>query len=86
MARGEGGELTRRESTELARRDEEMTDEERLLRIRESMNESRRQIAHNLEELRVELREAADWKGWVDRQPWAAVGIAFGVGFFIGFR
>lgn len=87
MAGGEGGELTRRESTELARSDaDELTDEERILRIQESMNESRRQVAENLDQLRVEMRDAADWRGWVQRQPWGTVGVAFGIGFFLGFR
>jgi len=85
MARREGGELTRAERTDLAERDQ-LSDAERILRIRESMNESRRQVAENLERLRHEVRDAADWRGWVRREPWTSIGIALGIGFFVGFR
>lgn len=92
MARGESGELTRPESTDLTRRDdearapEEMSDAERILQIRESMERSRRQIAENVDQLRVEMSEAVDWRKWVRRHPWEAVGLAAGAGFLLGFR
>jgi len=80
----QSGELTERESTDLVRPDE--SHEERLLRVRKSMADSRRQIADSLDRLRGEVRDAVDWRAWVDDHPVEAVGIAFGLGFMIGFR
>lgn len=85
MARGESGELTKRGGTDLVRRDHS-ADEERILQIRESMQESREKIAESLDQLRFEMQEAVDWRAWVEEHPWETVGIAFGVGFMIGFR
>lgn len=84
MAGDESGELTNRDSTSLVRTDE--SHEERVMRVRESMIDSRRQIADSLDEIRGEVREAVDWRSWVDDHPVEAVGIAFGVGFVIGFH
>lgn len=85
---GEGeekpGEMTKRDATDLVPMDD--SDDERVLRIRESMIESRQQIAESLDQIRGEVREAVDWRGWVDEHPVEAVGIAFGVGFMLGFR
>ncbi len=87
MARGESGELTRRQTDELVTTDdEEMSDAERILQIRESMEESRRQIAENLDEVRAGVRDAVDWRRWVREHPWEAVGLAAGTGFLLGFR
>jgi len=76
--------MTERDATDLVPTDE--TDDERALRIRESMIESRQQIADSLDQIRVEVRDAVEWRDWVDEHPVEAVGIAFGVGFMLGFR
>ena len=65
---------------------EDSADQERILQIRESIADSRAQIADSLDQVRSEMKEAVDWRGWVDEHPWEAVGIAFGIGFVIGFR
>lgn len=85
MAGGESGELIERDSSNLVLSDY-ASDDERILEIRESMARSRQQIADNLEEIRAEFREAVDWRAWVEEHPWKATGVAFGVGFLIGFR
>jgi ElaB/YqjD/DUF883 family membrane-anchored ribosome-binding protein len=84
MAEEQSGEMTERDATDLVPTDE--TDDERALRIRESMIESRQQIADSLDQIRVEVRDAVEWRDWVDEHPVEAVGIAFGVGFMLGFR
>lgn len=85
MAGGESGKLSKRESSELVPSDYAAKDE-RILEIRESMARSREEIAENLERIRHEFRDAVDWRGWVERNPWKSVGIAFGLGFMTGFH
>lgn len=84
MGEEESGEMTKRDATDLVPMD--ASDDERVLRIRESMIESRQQIAESLDQIRGEVRDAVDWRSAVDEHPAAAVGIAFGVGFILGFR
>lgn len=55
-------------------------------RIRESIDDARAQIARSLETIQDEVEETLDWKGWVNDNPWTAVGIACAVGFYIGLR
>lgn len=61
-------------------------DEERILHLHESIAHSRRQISDSLDQVRSEVQQAVDWRGWVEEHPWESVGLAFGVGFILGFR
>lgn len=87
MAQGPSQELTTRPAqrslvTTTERRD---TDE-----IRRDIEASRRQIAASLGTLRTEVsssvERALDWRQWVHDHPTTAVGIAFGVGLYLGLR
>lgn len=82
---GDDGELTARPENPPAPRDRARADEE-IAQIREAIEQSRRQIDASLQDIRREFDEAADWRGWVERHPWQAVGSAFFVGFYLGFR
>lgn len=54
--------------------------------LRRAIEESRRQITDNIELLQDEVEERVNWRGWVDKHPWEAVGIVFCVGVFLGAR
>jgi len=36
--------------------------------------------------LHYEVEEQLDWRGWIDANPWKAVGIAFATGLYFGMR
>lgn len=55
-------------------------------RLREDIRESRRQISQNLDRLQDEVSRSVDVQTWVDEHPWETVGVAFTVGFYLGFR
>lgn len=55
-------------------------------RLREDIRESRRQISQNLDRLQDEVSRSVDVQAWVDEHPWETVGVAFTVGFYLGFR
>lgn len=58
--------------------------------IRAEIEASRRQITESLGQLRSEVsttvERALDWRGWVHDHPETAVGIAFGIGLYLGLR
>lgn len=60
--------------------------EARAERLREGIRESRRQVSQNLERLQEEVSRSVDVQAWVDEHPWETVGVAFTVGFYLGFR
>lgn len=55
-------------------------------RLREDIRESRRQVSQNLDRLQDEVSRSVDVQAWVDEHPWETVGVAFTVGFYLGFR
>lgn len=57
-----------------------------LAEIRISIQESRDRIARTLEDLQDGVEEKLDWKAWVQKNPWKAVGIAFALGVYTGIR
>jgi ElaB/YqjD/DUF883 family membrane-anchored ribosome-binding protein len=54
--------------------------------IRSEIEETRREIAHSIANLRDSVTEATDWKHYVRRQPLATIAAAFAIGFVIGMR
>ncbi|MBH24397.1 MAG: hypothetical protein CMH57_08100 [Myxococcales bacterium] len=64
----------------------ELMDDDPVVDLRRSIEASRRQITDSFQDLREEVTERLDWKGWVREHPWEAVGTAFFVGFVIGSR
>lgn len=58
--------------------------------IRRDIEQSRRQIAESIGQLRTEVsssvQRALDWRRWVREHPTTAVGVAFGVGLYFGLR
>ncbi|MGM0555658.1 MAG: glycine zipper domain-containing protein [Myxococcota bacterium] len=54
--------------------------------IRANIERARRQISEGFTDIQTNVEESLDWKGWVEDNPWKTVGIAFGVGFFMGLR
>ena len=58
--------------------------------LRRDIEDTRRQIAHSFTEIRSELthrvEDALDWRQWVHDHPHTAVGIAFGIGLYLGIR
>ena len=54
--------------------------------IRRNIARARQQISENLGEIQHSVEETLDWRGWVHDHPWTTVGVAFGVGFYLGFR
>ncbi|MBX7117014.1 MAG: hypothetical protein K1X64_22025 [Myxococcaceae bacterium] len=64
-------------STQLA-----VTDE--LAKARADLARSRAQVVVAAEALRDDLSVLTQWKTWAARRPYAALGIAFGVGVWLG--
>lgn len=54
--------------------------------IRANIEQARRQISDSLVDIQTSVEGSLDWRGWVDDHPWQAIGIAFGVGFYLGMR
>ncbi|MFB6264402.1 MAG: YqjD family protein [Bradymonadaceae bacterium] len=59
---------------------------ERIRELKASIEQSRERISESLDRVRSELRSKTDWRQWVEDHPWESVGIAFGIGFYLGFR
>ena len=55
-------------------------------RLREGIRQSHRQVGQDLERLQEEVSRSVDVQAWVDEHPWETVGVAFTVGFYLGFR
>jgi ElaB/YqjD/DUF883 family membrane-anchored ribosome-binding protein len=55
-------------------------------KIQQSIDDARAQIARSLEAIQEEVEDSLDWKGWVEDNPWKAVGIAAAVGLYFGLR
>lgn len=58
--------------------------------LRREIEDTRRQIANSFTEIRSELthrvEHALDWRRWVDENPRKALGLALGIGFYLGIR
>ncbi len=59
-----------------------VTDE--LAKARAELARSRAQVVVAAEALRDDLSGLTQWKSWVARRPYAALGIAFGLGVWLG--
>ena len=53
-------------------------------RIRASIELTRTQISHALEDVQVGVQEKLVWRDWVKEHPVATIGIAFGIGYLLG--
>ncbi|MBI3722496.1 hypothetical protein HY251_00855 [bacterium] len=60
--------------------------ERELIRTEESVARARADVALSLAALRQELRRRLDWHAWVARNRVVVLGLAFGLGFYIGSR
>jgi len=54
--------------------------------VRQEIARAREQIATSIVELRREVAQSADWRGWVRRNPAVFVGGAFLFGVLLGSR
>ncbi|WP_373048934.1 DUF3618 domain-containing protein [Vulgatibacter sp.] len=54
--------------------------------IRAEIENARAEIADSLLSLRDEVSERLDWRNFVQRRPFVAVGMAFAVGYLLGRR
>ena len=54
--------------------------------IRAGIEEARAEIAASMLALREEVDERLDWRQHVRRNPWAAIGVAFALGWVLGRR
>jgi ElaB/YqjD/DUF883 family membrane-anchored ribosome-binding protein len=54
--------------------------------IRADIESARAEIADSLLTLRSQVRKSVDWRERVRRQPLVALGVAFSVGFLLGWR
>lgn len=86
MDQGDSRQLVRRTPD----RDALTTDGRAPEEIRREIEDSRRQIARSIGQLRSEVsssvQRALDWRRWVRDHPTTSVGIAFGVGLYFGLR
>jgi ElaB/YqjD/DUF883 family membrane-anchored ribosome-binding protein len=44
------------------------------------------EVETRVDQARAQVQKAMDWRGAVREHPWAAVGAAFAVGFYLGLR
>jgi hypothetical protein len=51
--------------------------------LRQEMRQIRRELGQDVEELVVQAERLMDWRYYVSRYPWAMVGIATFVGFYL---
>lgn len=58
----------------------------RTAEIRANIERARRQISDSLTDIQTNVEETLNWRGWIEENPWKTVGVAFGVGFFLGLR
>ncbi|MBZ4415608.1 DUF3618 domain-containing protein [Myxococcus sp. RHSTA-1-4] len=54
--------------------------------LRAEIERTRAELATSVSALREEVAEAADWRQWVRRHPYACIGGAFIVGYWLGSR
>ena len=54
--------------------------------LREELARTRTQVADTAQALRRQLHDAWDVRQWVARRPGISLGIAFGVGLWLGIR
>ena len=54
--------------------------------LREELARTRTQVADTAQALRRQLHDAWDVRQWVARRPGISLGIAFGVGLWLGLR
>ena len=76
------GEADKERNADLEVRDGTSVDE--VERIRASIEVTRDQISHALNDVQDGVQETLDWKLWVKKHPKETIGIAFGIGFLLG--
>jgi ElaB/YqjD/DUF883 family membrane-anchored ribosome-binding protein len=54
--------------------------------LRAEIERTRAELATSVSALREEVAVATDWRGYVRRHPYACIGAAFVVGFWLGSR
>jgi ElaB/YqjD/DUF883 family membrane-anchored ribosome-binding protein len=54
--------------------------------LRAEIERTRADLVTSVSALRDEVAARTDWRAWVRRRPYTALGIAFAVGFLIGER
>jgi ElaB/YqjD/DUF883 family membrane-anchored ribosome-binding protein len=54
--------------------------------IQAEIERAREEITRSVLALRERVNEATDWRTWVRRRPALALTVAFGVGFWLGYR
>lgn len=81
-ARDTNGTLIRVDAAEIERIE---ADADRVM-LQRKIDASQRQIKDSVERLGEHFKDRVDWRGWVARHPFEAVGIAFGVGVLLGAR
>jgi ElaB/YqjD/DUF883 family membrane-anchored ribosome-binding protein len=57
--------------------------DERTSKIIEEIAEKRQRLGDNVAELERRMQQAASWRVYFARKPWAAVGVAFSGGFLL---
>ena len=57
-----------------------------VVEIQRAIEASHTRIRDNVQTLQEQLRHRLDWRNWVREHPFEAVGIAFGLGLFLGAR
>ena len=78
------GEADNERKTELEIRSDIVEDLDEVERIRASIEVTRDQISHALNDVQDGVQETLDWKLWVKKHPKETIGIAFGIGFLLG--
>jgi ElaB/YqjD/DUF883 family membrane-anchored ribosome-binding protein len=57
-----------------------------LARAEADIHRTREKVALSVTALQRELARSLDWRQWVGRKPFLAVGLAFGLGLLLGRR
>lgn len=64
----------------------DQTPAERIAELREAVGDARHKVDDSLKRIRRDVDHLTDVDGWIRDNPWRSVGIAFGIGFYLGFR
>ena len=59
-------------------------DERSAEQIERDIAATRESITETVEEIEARLRRATDWRTYVERYPWVVLGVAAGIGVFVG--
>ena len=66
--------------------DREQDRDHELTRAAEALARTRDRFVLSMSELEREVTRTLDWREWVRRRPGMALGLAFGLGLFLGRR